>query len=146
MEQKDAGQNNPKRQAFDLALGKGEREISPEEIQEATLVLDRMGLGDNDPAWWFYAAQSARTADVGRMVQIGNMEIAVQAMQKIDQEAVTRGVRLLSRTERLAAHLAQNDKVMGIFNRNFENGHLKMVATILVLVIAGAFAGGWFAH
>ncbi len=47
-------------EAFNLAFGLGKRDMLEEEYRDATLLVDQMGLKEDDPFWWHIASQLVR--------------------------------------------------------------------------------------
>ncbi|MBN6742998.1 hypothetical protein JKG47_21415 [Acidithiobacillus sp. MC6.1] len=135
----DTATNATKQKAFALAFGKGKREAGNDEIRDATLLLDRMELKDNDPGWWFYASQAALVPDSVAVIQLGDIKTAIDRIKTLDQAQITEGIQLLKKTDALADRMFNYDTLSGWIARDLADHHLiwLLVSILTGLVIAG---------
>ncbi len=132
--------NTTKCKAFGLALGKGQREAGEDEIKDATLLLDRMQLDDNDPGWWFFASQAALVPDSVAVIQLGDIKTAIDRIKTLDPAQITDGIQLLKKTDALANRMFDYDTLSGWIARDLANHHL--IWLLVLFVVAMAAAGG----
>ncbi|MBN6742353.1 hypothetical protein JKG47_17895 [Acidithiobacillus sp. MC6.1] len=128
-----------KQKAFALAFGKGKREAGNDEIRDATLLLDRMGLKDNDSGWWFYASQAALVPDSVAVIQLGDIKTAIDRIKTLDPALITEGIQLLKKTDALADRMFNYDTLSGWIARDLANHHLiwLLVSVLAVMAVTG---------
>lgn len=138
--------NTIKTKAFALALGKGKREVGKDEIKDVTLLLDRMNMKDNDPAWWFYGSQAALVPDSMAVIQLGDIKMAIDRVKTLDPAQITEGIQLLKKTDALADRMFNYDTLSGWLARDLANHHLiwALVVFIASVIVAGGI--GYWIH
>ncbi|MBN6742360.1 hypothetical protein JKG47_17930 [Acidithiobacillus sp. MC6.1] len=135
----DTATNTTKQEAFALAFGKGKREAGNDEIHDATLLLDRMGMKDSDPGWWFFASQAALVPDSVAVIQLGDIKTAIDRIKTLDENQITEGIQILKKTNALADRMFNYDTLSGWIARDLANHHLiwLLVSILAVMAVTG---------
>ncbi|MBU2770093.1 hypothetical protein [Acidithiobacillus caldus] len=133
-----------KQEAFTLAFGKGRREVGSVEINDATLLLDRMGMKDSDPGWWFFASQTAHVPDSVAVTQLGDIKTAIDRIKTLDENQITEGIQLLKKTDALAERMFNYDTLSGWIARGLADHHLIWALVFMVTMVLIATCVGYF--
>ncbi|MBU2770094.1 hypothetical protein HAQ02_02480 [Acidithiobacillus caldus] len=130
-------------EAYNLAFGLGKRDMTEEEYRDATLLVDRMGLKDDDPFWWFIASQTVHLPTPAQNELLReSIELAKQVKQS-DLIKAAAGAILVDRIAHLSYRVFSQDTLAGWIRRNITNAALGWLVLGVMAVCVTAFGGGY---
>lgn len=133
-----------KQEAYAWFISKGGRrdqweEAFPDEYREATLLVDRMGLKDDDPFWWHIAFSTVRLPTVADHRRLEALIRIVQSLKTADLVTAVAAVKFIERAARVSERILQMDTMAGWIARNVTDG--EMVGYPLMLIGLAFIAG-----
>ncbi len=121
-------------EAFNLAFGLGKRDMLEGEYRDATLLVDQMGLKDDDPFWWFLASQLVRLPTPAQNNLLReSIELAKQ-IERSDLIKAAAGAILMQRIAKVSYRVFSQDTLAGWVKRNITN-------RVLGWLVMGTMAG-----
>jgi hypothetical protein len=94
--------NTQRIEAFNTMFGKGKRDATKEELQDISLLSDKMKMDAEDPMWWFIANQAVGRPDPGAMIQLAELGKAIESVNNlgktIDSRTLVANIKLLQDT------------------------------------------------